>query len=312
MKTRNLIILLCLSVFALSSCETTERIDDFPLRPAQLVVNCAFTEGIPFSFQVSKSLSVLDNADLKLVDSATVKLYKGDLLIETISEKNEMGWFSSESSIPEAGQKYSIQVTSPDFENTLLSEETTPQKIPVNDVTLQIKDSSFWEYEDYQGFVQYRGNIEGSFDIVFADPAGAENFYALSIFYLDTVFREQDNRVEYSLNKRTLGITSENSAIENAGDNYSVLMFRDELFDGQDYKINVEFNDWQAWKGKIYYVELITYNRAGYLYKKSIDDYYSAINDPFAEPVQIFGNIENGYGIFMGQSVSYKIITLLP
>jgi len=84
------------------------------------------------------------------------------------------------------------------------------------------------------------------------------------------------------------------------------------LFRGQNYKINVEFHDWQAWRGKKYYIELTSFNRTGYLYKKSIDDYFNAINDPFAEPVQIFGNIENEYGIFMGHSVSVRSYMIPP
>ncbi len=49
-------------------------------------------------------------------------------------------------------------------------------------------------------------------------------------------------------------------------------------------------------------------NRSGYLYRRSIDDYENAQGDPFAEPVQVYSNIENGYGIFAGFSKStYEI-----
>ena len=310
MKIKNLIILSCLSVFAFMSCETTERIDDFPLRPSQLVVNCNFTEGVPFAFQVSKSLSVLDNADLKLVDSAKVKLFRGDELIETLTAQNELGWYVSEISIPEAGKTYSIEVTSPDFENVLLSEEIAPNKVPISDVTIQIKDSSFYEWEDHRdGSIRYGGNIEGSFKIVFSDPAETDNYYTLNAFYMDTIYDNYEDKDDWHLEKRPLSLSSEDAAIDNDGDNYIILMFRDEFFNGQDYKISAEFYDYQAMRGKEYFIELTTLGRAGYLYKKSIDDYFLAINDPFAEPVQIFGNIENGYGIFMGHSISIFPVT---
>ena len=309
MKTRNLIILSCLSVFGFMGCETTEKIDDFPLRPSQLVVNCSFTEGIPFAFQVSKSLSVLDNADLKLVDSATVKLYKNDELIETITEQDGMGWYSSETSIPEAGQKYSIKVSSPDFEKTLLSEEIAPIKVLVTSASIQIRDSSFYEWEDRNGHIQTGGNVEGTMNIVFSDPADIENYYSLSVFYVDTVYDNYDTPEEFRLEKRMLGVTSDDSSIENDGNNFRVLLFRDLYFDGQDYKLALDFNDWQAQRGKKYYIELTTLQRTGYLYKKSIDDYSSAVNDPFAEPVQIYDNIENGYGIFAGYAVAVFIVS---
>ena len=35
-----------------------------------------------------------------------------------------------------------------------------------------------------------------------------------------------------------------------------------------------------------------------YMYKKTFNVYQSVRGNPFAEPVQVFSNIENGYGIF--------------
>ena len=67
MIKRYFIFALLIAVLILSSCETTEKIDDFPLRPKKLVVNCYFAEDSAWNFQVSHSLSVLDNAERRLV-----------------------------------------------------------------------------------------------------------------------------------------------------------------------------------------------------------------------------------------------------
>ena len=184
MIIRHRIIVSCLLVFSFVACETTEKIDDFPLRPSQLVVNCFFSEGNIWEFQVSKSLSVLDNADLKYIDNATIKLFRDDLLIETLVDQDPDGLYRSDNNLPEADQKYSIEVSSPDFEKVLLSEEFVPQEVPISDVSIIIKDSSFYEWVDYEGRVYYDGNVEGSFNILFSDPGGAENYYSLSVFYI--------------------------------------------------------------------------------------------------------------------------------
>ncbi|MBT3244333.1 MAG: DUF4249 domain-containing protein [Bacteroidetes bacterium] len=299
MIIRHRIIVSCLLVFSFVACETTEKIDDFPLRPSQLVVNCFFSEGNIWEFQVSKSLSVLDNADLKYIDNATIKLFRDDLLIETLVDQDPDGWYRTSSNLPEADHKYSIEVSSPDFEKVLLSEDIAPQEVPISDVSIIIKDSSFQKWIDYEGREYYGGNVEGSFNILFSDPANIENYYSLSVFYLDSVYDYEDPS-EIQIQKRLLYISSDDSAIENDEDSYNQLLLRDVLFNGQDYQLKVDFNDWNSRKGREYYVELTSLQRAGYFYTKSIDDYSRAANDPFAEPVQIFCNIKNGYGIFSG------------
>ncbi|MBT4090854.1 MAG: DUF4249 domain-containing protein [Deltaproteobacteria bacterium] len=299
MIIRHRIIVSCLLVFSFVACETTEKIHDFPLRPSQLVVNCFFSEGNIWEFQVSKSLSVLDNADLKYIDNATIKLFRDDLLIETLVDQDPDGWYRTSSNLPEADHKYSIEVSSPDFEKVLLSEDIAPQEVPISDVSIIIKDSSFQKWIDYEGREYYGGNVEGSFNILFSDPGGAENYYSLSVFYLDSVYDYEDPS-EIQIQKRLLYISSDDSAIENDEDSYNQLLLRDVLFNGQDYQLKVDFNDWNSRKGREYYVELTSLQRAGYFYTKSIDDYSRAANDPFAEPVQIFCNIKNGYGIFSG------------
>ena len=308
MKTKNLIIISCLSLFLLG-CETTEKIDDFPLRPSQLVVNCYFHENAIFEFQVSKSLSVLDNADLKLVNDATVKLFKNNELLETLTEQSEDGWYRAENTRPETGEEYSIEVSSPDFEQVLLSTELAPQKVLISDVSVQVRDSSYYEYETGEGRKEYWGQAEGSFNITFSDPASFENFYALSVFFIDTMYYDYENPPRISVEKRNVSISSDDASIENDGDNYIKLLFRDLLFDGQAYQLKIDFEDWQARRGKEYFIELTSLQKGGYLYKRSIGDYYQARNDPFAEPVQIYSNIENGYGIFTGYSKAYYSIS---
>ena len=298
MKKRYLIQFILISIFVLTACETTEKIDDFPLRPSQLVVNCFFTEGGVWEFQVSKSLSVLDNAQIKLIENATIKLFKDSELIDTISEPDADFWYRSESNLPETGHVYSIEVTAPDFD-VLRANEITPKGVPVSNVSAVIRDSFFHE-SHYDGRVRYYGNVEGSFNILFSDPGGIENYYQLSIYYYDTVYYNQEDSLEFEVNKTNLTISTDDPSVEEDGGYNINLLISDNVFDGQDYKLDVDFREWSALKGRQYLIELTTINRSGYLYKRSIKEYSSAVNDPFAEPVKIFCNIENGYGIFSG------------
>ena len=298
MKTRDLFQFILISIFALTSCETTEKIDDFPLRPSQLVVNCFFTEGGIWEFQVSKSLSVLDNAPLKLIDNATIKLFKDSELVETLSDPGGDTWYRSQNNLPEIGHEYSIEVSAPDFAS-LKANEITPEAVPVSNVTAVIRDSTFYIWDNHYGGKSFGGKVEGYFNIMFSDPIGIENYYQLSIFYMDTTYNEEDS-LDYDVSKNNLSVWSSDNSVEE-GEGYNTnLLISDYLFDGQDYKLEVDFHEWRARKGRIYFIELTSITRSGYLYRRSIDEYSKAVNDPFAEPVKIFCNIENGYGIFSG------------
>ncbi len=300
MKAIQLFLLSCLSLFCLNACETTEKIDDFPLRPSQLVVNCQFTAHSTWEFQVSKSLSVLDNADLRFINNATIKLFKDSELIETLTEQDPDGWYRSVNSLPEMGRVYSIEVSSPDFENTLFAKEITPQEVPLSNITAVISDSTFYE-SNRNGNYYYGGNVEGNFNILFKDPPGIDNYYQLSIYYFDTVYQQPDS-LDYVIRKMELAISSDDPAVENGENFVTKLLFTDYVFDGQDYQLKIDFSEWRPRKGRLYNFELLALNRSGYLYRKTITAYNNARNDPFAEPVKVFSNIENGYGIFSGYS----------
>ena len=295
MKTKYIFQFILISVFAFTACETTEKIDDFPLRPSQLVVNCFFTEGGVWEFQVSKSLSVLDNAPIKLIENATIKLFKDSELVQTISEPDADSWYRYADNLPETGHVYSIEVSAPDF-NVLRANEITPNAVPVSNVSAVIRDSFFYESK----YGHFGGNVEGSFNILISDPVENENYYQLSIYYYDTVYYNSQDSLEFEVNKTNLTISTDDPSAEDSDGYNIILLVSDNIFNGQDYELDVDFNEWNAKKGREYLIELTTLNRSGYLYKRSIKEYTSSMNDPFAEPVKIFCNIENGYGIFSG------------
>ena len=302
MKTTTWLVLIAILFLSITACETTEKIDDFPLRPSKLVVNCFFAEDSIWKFQVSNSLSVLDNADLTYVDNAEIILKKGGVLVDTITEQDQDGLYIMNNHLPESGEHYSIEVSAAKYTSTLLAEEFAPQKVLVSEVSLTIIDSIFWN-----GNVHSGGTVDGFFRISFSDPANFDNYYQLSIYSIDTMYNHEDSS-DFYINQRDILFTNDDAGAEdNAGYNRNLLL-TDHLFNGQSYQVKAEFHDWDAKRRKKYFIELTSMNRSGYLYRRSIDDYENAQGDPFAEPVQVYSNIENGYGIFAGFSKStYEI-----
>ena len=58
--------------------------------------------------------------------------------------------------------------------------------------------------------------------------------------------------------------------------------------------------------GGFYQVILTSLSEEAYKYFVTLDRYYMANGDFFAEPVQVISNIENGLGIFGGKSTDEK------
>jgi hypothetical protein len=299
-------IVLAVLAFAVFSCETTEKIDDFPLRPARLVANCYFAADSVWEVQVSQSLSVLDNANLKLVEDARVLLYRDSTFIDTI-RKDFDGLYRSAVSLPVEKRKYSIQVTTPKFKTPLSASAVTPARVPISDVTLTIRDSSIYR-ERWPGEEEHiYGDIEGEFGVVIDDPGDTENYYELRIYQTSTYeYWEFDSLYTY-VERYLMNFGTDDPVAEDYGSDNEYLnsiLFSDEIFNGQKYEVTLKFDDWINSNYKIYSFELKSLTREGYLYRRTIEKYEQSSGDPFSEPVVIYSNIENGYGIFAGYALS--------
>ncbi|KAA3640405.1 MAG: DUF4249 family protein, partial [Bacteroidetes bacterium] len=75
------------------------------------------------------------------------------------------------------------------------------------------------------------------------------------------------------------------------------LVFTDKAFDGNEYTIKGwDYGWWETVES--FKLELVNLSKDGYLYLRSLEDYYNSEGNPFAQPATVYSNIENGYGIF--------------
>ncbi|MCF8225023.1 MAG: DUF4249 domain-containing protein [Bacteroidales bacterium] len=306
MARKHHIIVTILIASLVFSCETTEKIDDFPLRPSRMVANCFFSSGSTWTFQISKSLSVLDNAELQLVKDAKIVIMNGGKVIDTIKGADPVNQlYHSDLELPVAGETYSIEVISPGFKNSLFAEDVLPDSVPITDVSITIIDSTFY-YDPYADFSY--GNVNGIFNVSFRDPPDEENYYQISVYgyyqyydYMDSTYFEE---------KRPISFNTGDPVADNDDSFRTNLLFSDDIFNGQNYQLKLDFEDWDASRKSTYEIELMSISRAGYLYRRTVKEYQNSSEDPFSEPVLIYSNIENGYGIFAGQSTNRYIVKL--
>jgi hypothetical protein len=149
--------------------------------------------------------------------------------------------------------------------------------------------------------------MDVEFNIEIHDDAAVNNFYSIIAYYLDTLFIDDSSSYEVYLQK--LDIASDDIFIDEASD-WNEVIFTDELFNGQkiSIKINSDIQSYQP--GMVIYWTLINHSEDYFMYKKTFNVYQSVEGNPFAEPVQVFSNIKNGYGIFAGYSHSITTFQL--
>lgn len=294
MKIKKILFVL-LTFTCLWSCEKVEDIVDFPKHKSRLVVNGFFHADSRWEFDVSKSLSVIDNAPLAKINNASIQIFENDILIETLTFLFEDGGINDglyySDNKPVFGKNYSIIVSANGFESVSAADKL-PTPVPIVSTDFKIIDSSFYTNSD--------GNIlwyiNSAVSIKFNDPVGEENFYQLEVLYYYTIYNFDSSTYYNSFN--SFHLNSDNLSIEEGLEGN--IIFSDLIFDGQTYEISAEFTHYNAPPDFTYYIYFKSLSKSCFFYKKTYGLYLNRKNDPFAEPVQVYNNIENGFGIFAG------------
>jgi hypothetical protein len=89
------------------------------------------------------------------------------------------------------------------------------------------------------------------------------------------------------------------------------LLFDDRLFDGDEYVLSVSCQEARPTEKFpeqvfLYKMSLRSLSSAYYNYRVTYNLQQETKGDPFAQPVQVFNNIQNGYGIFAAFSQSHR------
>jgi len=296
MKNWIIIFVLLIVVTAIgNSCKKVEDIVDFPINDPTMVLNCYFTPAEDWKIQLSRSLSVIDNADLTLINDATIKLYEDGQLIATLNQINIDGYYTFSGKRPKSGAKYKVEATHPKYES-ISSEEIVPLGVNFDIVKLKVTDSS--TYYNYW-LKKNVGTLKGSASIRIKDDANESNYYRIVCYYYDST----DIMHIY---KDNVWLESDNIALEKKYSNG--LLFSDALFNGKTFDINFKFDDYNYYSGKTYFYVVENMNSSRFNYERSVAHFWDAKNDPFSEPVQVYNNIKNGYGIFASFTSSVKTI----
>ena len=272
-------IIICAFSFLLSSCdedffEQTVQID-VPEHSPQLAVTSQLVAGDSSLWAyVTHSQGILENGQADLIDNATVEIYKDGLLLESLSFL-ERGLYLKDlgEAFSDAPAEYQLKVSADGYDPVEATQQM-PTAVPIISATY-----------DPEGALDIDGERVDEVSIEFEDPAGEENYYRASVFiqtgnWSQEVYLHQLDPIAEQFDR----------------DQY----LKDNTFAGKKYTWRVGFYPWFLDPNTEYkiFVRLFAVSRDQYFYERSVYLAQEADDNPFAEPVIIYGNMEGGQGVF--------------
>jgi hypothetical protein len=272
----NILLLLFFGVTLFPSCEK-EVTFDFD-KPAKLSLNCILNPDSTITVRLTLSRNIENDSTFQPIDDATIVLYENGTELGTLTPAGEGNYYLDY--YPESQNEYKIIVIHPDFEN-LTAVTMVPQKPDVTFTpdTLKRIEQTEWYWLDI--------------NFVIHDLPGKNNYWLYE--------------------KRTVhGVTNTGGGFQNIKapfiDDFNRSTEPESKF-GFAYNYYVRISDTgydgekMAFKLETVSDGLINFLSADEHYDKYIKSSVKArMNSedelPFKEPVQIYSNIENGYGIF--------------
>lgn len=259
---------------------------EIPEHEPRLVLNARFdSRAQGLDALVSNSLGILDTAQYSVFPEASVRLYIDGALFRDFQFEPEKALFFASLDEPLGNQPglYRLEASTPGL-GSVYAEQRMPRLVEIESVKVE-----------KEGAVSGEGEKADEIKIQFTDPAGEDNYYAVRVDFLTKISFQPGDTVEYVYPL----FTSTLDQIVQQGREYDHL-FSGQSFDGNRYTLSlyaeygIDFDDPNA-RVKVY---LFSLSREAYLYDLSLKQYSDTADNPFAEPVTVFSNIEGGYGIF--------------
>ena len=305
MKCKVVFLLFSLGMILLAGCE--KAIDlKIPVDPPQLTMDVRVIAGHDsVAALVGISTYSLSADEPDSPDDAEVFLYEDDQLVGQMFPQRRDGFFGRPTTIyyytldfrPQPGRTYKVEARHPDFA-TISGQDFVPAQVELDSVVMTFPDNSF----------------QPEVSIYFTDLPGAGDFYQIKgiyqSFYIDgnndtIVFQ---SIVSFNTQDQLLEIFGEfEDPFGGSTERYGEIGYlTDDAFDGRQRKLVVR----PQYGGLVdsnetFFVELTHITEDYYRHEKSKASNFDSDN-PFTEPVSLYGNIRNGYGIVAGGAVSRK------
>ncbi len=288
---KNIKYIIAVIIFiGLSSCEnlfTTVRELDIPKHESKLSINTVLT-GDSMAIFISHSKEIDDDEDYSPIDAKVLLKEDGnEILSFDYNSENNLNLVIDKklNTTIKEGKEYNLTVDSKKF-GTATASEIAPKNPIIENLTFN-KEAFEGESGKYY-----------KFSCVINDEKDVENYYFISFKLLNLDGRYLDVETKDPQLKKVY-IRSD---LSNNYHSESFFLVSDKSFDGNKRKVLFEidkpyYGNNNQYKYKVV-MQVNSVTKSYYNYVISRDQTRSSNDNPFAEPVVIIDNIENGYGIF--------------
>ena len=299
---KTLIKILVIIIF--SSCETFVDIEVPPVEQKP-VLNCLFTYNKPFKVRLSMSMDVNDTSETK-IEAAQISLFANGEFIEELADSGK-GFYKS-NYLAEVNTRYRIEANITGFE-TLIASDSLPEEVEINNIYIEDK-----------AIVDVHGNSYPETTVTIKDPLNIKNYYEVYLYlqiknpYLGyTHVPPGTDTVSPTFFMQNISFWLIDDPVllsEFISGQSGSLSFADNLFDGKNYALGIpsETIGNQSSEPK-HFLIFNTVSKNYYEYKRKIDPhlfnqggwmYDEMMLIDGGNPVEMYSNVENGYGIFAG------------
>lgn len=263
---------------------------DADVSSSKLVVNSFFSTDSVWNVHISNSLSVVDQANLKNIENATVQIKNASgNVIENLTHTGN-GFYKG-ASYPSDGTNYTVEVSASGYKSI-----TAQDYIPNRPVITAVDTAS--------------GTVEGEpttkITVSFNDPSGA-NYYQLELNIATWEYIYNNGVITDSVFHpgKSIEYFTSDPSFENPNEGWNTKgLFKDLLFDGQSKTISVQVAEGSPngqW-GRVDHIDAIitSSTKVAYNYNLSYQLFQNNSGNPFAQPVQVYSNVDKGFGVFAG------------
>ncbi|MBE9468212.1 MAG: DUF4249 domain-containing protein [Bacteroidetes bacterium] len=272
-KNTRIISLLLIILTVLINISCRKELDNYSINyDKQIVINGFITPDSIVKINVSSTYPAnVDNPNKNdvFITDAICLLYENNLFIDTLNY-TEKGFYICNFK-PTVNKTYKLIVNVKGF-NKISATTTIPKKVNFS-VNL----------ERMSGYLRFDGKI------IFKSPS-EDSYFIFNILTKDNTYGYDD--LQYHFYNPDMGKFVQNECTINEN------IFTNTKFKNKTYSINIKYL--YVSSDNYTYFWLTTINKDLYLNLKSKKSYKDVKDDIFAEPVNLYSNINGGLGIFAG------------
>jgi hypothetical protein len=286
MKKLSIIIV----VFLASSCEMVVDVD-VPFDGEKLVVNSFVKPDSLWSASISLNRFILtaDSLQHKRVENATVVVHDENGPVATLQHVG-YGMYKSQTEKPQAGKEYTIHVSAPDYKS-VGGKSMIPIAATITSVEIEkaVRDNKPTEI----------------IKVKFPDRGDTKDFYHIRLERVEEYYYYDTDQIVSKLAPHP-DVLSDNPQLNSQFVTVDGgLLVKDVLFNGKEAVVGMrmDYGYYPSYFSGIRVVlRSVSEEYYNYMATKELQDRTSG--DPFAQPVNLYNNIADGFGIFAGLSSS--------